>query len=221
MEKGRCEPYNSILSNEDCEERSAYAGRTKGKSFKKCLDCSGLNFGLTQDDTIEVAEEVPTKEREKIDEPELLKCSNPDCGKEADLTANMGSKDYFYRKAKLCTPCYNKKYYSEKKEEITERKGTKKEKKAPGIEKLGKRIKEGLESLEKKGSLLHNCRCKVIPVEEEATDKPPLGIKPRSIHLSKRGIEISQACIRYLEVGKRIPSEWLRELEDINLRMNP
>ena len=49
--------------------------------------------------------------------------------------------------------------------------------------------------------------------------KPPIGLKPRWVNDVERGIEISQACMRYIAERKEIPSEWLQELEEISSRI--
>lgn len=50
--------------------------------------------------------------------------------------------------------------------------------------------------------------------------KPPLGITPRFILDEERREEILLAMNRYIYENKRIPSEWLDELNEINDRLS-
>jgi len=51
--------------------------------------------------------------------------------------------------------------------------------------------------------------------EKKYMGKPPLGLKPRSIHEKERITEILEAMKRYNDVGKSIPLEWANELCDL------
>lgn len=53
-------------------------------------------------------------------------------------------------------------------------------------------------------------------VADVASDKPPLGLRPRYIVAQERAIEIVEAVDRYVRAGKQIPAEWLTELIDVN-----
>ncbi|CAI3674294.1 hypothetical protein CNEO4_620037 [Clostridium neonatale] len=50
--------------------------------------------------------------------------------------------------------------------------------------------------------------------------RPPLGITPRFILDEERREEIIDAMNRYLYKNKRIPSEWLEELNEIQDRLS-
>lgn len=53
----------------------------------------------------------------------------------------------------------------------------------------------------------------ICPVDAFVTHpKPPLGLKPRTIHDEQRRDEIINACNRYIEAKKAIPYEWIEEL---------
>ena len=45
--------------------------------------------------------------------------------------------------------------------------------------------------------------------------KPPLGLKPRSVHTNERILDIKDACNRYIAEKKDIPHEWISELFDL------
>ena len=46
--------------------------------------------------------------------------------------------------------------------------------------------------------------------------KPPIGLKPRSIHEEERKQEILEAMQRFNEAGERIPQDWIDELTELN-----
>lgn len=46
--------------------------------------------------------------------------------------------------------------------------------------------------------------------------KPPIGIRPKGIADQCRRIEIAEAIVRYVRAHKKIPCEWILELEDLN-----
>jgi hypothetical protein len=46
-------------------------------------------------------------------------------------------------------------------------------------------------------------------------ERPPLGLKPRSIHERMRLLEILEAMHRYVKADKKIPSEWHDEFNDL------
>ena len=45
--------------------------------------------------------------------------------------------------------------------------------------------------------------------------KPPLGLKPKTIHDQQRAIEILEAMKRYVLADKAIPNEWIGELGNL------
>ena len=56
-----------------------------------------------------------------------------------------------------------------------------------------------------------------VPSDFKTLEKPPIGLKPRIFILEQRISEINEAILRYQEVEKTIPDEWLKEktkLED-------
>lgn len=55
------------------------------------------------------------------------------------------------------------------------------------------------------------CRCDI----EGEWKKPPIGIMPRYIFISKRIRDIVEAMNRFIEVERDIPIEWVRELNDL------
>ena len=48
------------------------------------------------------------------------------------------------------------------------------------------------------------------------SEKPPLGLTPRSIWVEGRVKEIAFAIVRYIEAGKltKIPADWVNELSE-------
>ncbi len=50
---------------------------------------------------------------------------------------------------------------------------------------------------------------------EIKVDRPPLGVKPRDLHVKSRCHDLLQAMERYIIAGKPIPREWLLELSDL------
>ena len=50
---------------------------------------------------------------------------------------------------------------------------------------------------------------------EEIPEKPPLGLMPRHMWNKKRRDELSEAMLRYMEVGKSIPQEWIDEYNEL------
>lgn len=48
-----------------------------------------------------------------------------------------------------------------------------------------------------------------------ALAKPPIGLVPRNIHVSRRLHEIQAAITRYEEAGWDVPTAWLEELDDL------
>ena len=50
---------------------------------------------------------------------------------------------------------------------------------------------------------------------EDIKQKPPLGIKPRWTHETERLIELFEAIIRYISVGKKVPESWCSEINDL------
>lgn len=50
---------------------------------------------------------------------------------------------------------------------------------------------------------------------EEIPEEPPLGLMPRHMWNKKRRDELSEAMLRYMEVGKSIPQEWIDEYNEL------
>ncbi len=48
-------------------------------------------------------------------------------------------------------------------------------------------------------------------------EKPPLGIKPRTLVEHQRALELCEAMVRYLKAGRTIPPAWVRELSELRL----
>jgi hypothetical protein len=48
-----------------------------------------------------------------------------------------------------------------------------------------------------------------------SANKPPLGLVPKYIHDSQRGLAIIQAMDRYAIANMQIPLEWAQELYDL------
>lgn len=46
-------------------------------------------------------------------------------------------------------------------------------------------------------------------------EKPPIGLRPKSIHERDRAIEILQAIERYVIAGVKVPAHWISELKEI------
>lgn len=45
---------------------------------------------------------------------------------------------------------------------------------------------------------------------------PPLGLQPRYIHDRDRVLEILEAVRRYVLAGKKVPTEWIHELQELS-----
>lgn len=45
--------------------------------------------------------------------------------------------------------------------------------------------------------------------------RPPLGVMNRKLHDNARANEILNACLRYTAVDKKVPNEWISELQDL------
>lgn len=58
-----------------------------------------------------------------------------------------------------------------------------------------------------------------ITLNEGIFKKPPLGITPRFILDEERRNEIIDAMNRYVDRNKRIPQEWLDQLNEISERL--
>jgi hypothetical protein len=56
---------------------------------------------------------------------------------------------------------------------------------------------------------------RALNMHKDLDEKPPIGLKPRSIHNQERGLEISAAVHRYIAANKPVPREWLLELCDL------
>lgn len=50
--------------------------------------------------------------------------------------------------------------------------------------------------------------------------KPPLGLKPRTIFLEERADVIKEAIQRYFEVGQEVPVNWIEEYNIIRSELN-
>ena len=50
-------------------------------------------------------------------------------------------------------------------------------------------------------------------------EKQPLGIEPKWIWEEKRMKELGNAIVRYLEVGKKIPIEWVVEYNQLAVKV--
>lgn len=59
---------------------------------------------------------------------------------------------------------------------------------------------------------------KYINCEDKSNIKPPLGIMPRSYWDGRRQHDITDAIKRYLQVGKKIPEEWIDEYNELTDR---
>jgi len=46
--------------------------------------------------------------------------------------------------------------------------------------------------------------------------KPPIGLTPIHVHNGDRVVKILEAMMRYAEVRKQVPKEWLDELARLN-----
>jgi len=55
--------------------------------------------------------------------------------------------------------------------------------------------------------------------ENNVLIKPPLGLKPKYLMIQERRDEIFAACLRYIEVRKKIPQEWKDEFDSYNNSM--
>jgi hypothetical protein len=49
------------------------------------------------------------------------------------------------------------------------------------------------------------------------TKAPPIGLIPKFIRDTERGLEIMAAIQRYLNAGHRIPREWVQELRHLDI----
>ena len=49
-------------------------------------------------------------------------------------------------------------------------------------------------------------------------DRPPLGVKPRPIHDQGRMSDLFDAVLRYMTSGRKIPTEWIDEIDDLLAR---
>lgn len=65
---------------------------------------------------------------------------------------------------------------------------------------------------------LHEPKRKYINCEDKSNIKPPLGIMPRSYWDGRRQHDITDAIKRYLQVGKKIPEEWIEEYNELTDR---
>lgn len=51
--------------------------------------------------------------------------------------------------------------------------------------------------------------------QSKTTAKPPIGLKPRELHDSRRLHEVSEAIARYFNAGMEISPEWVEEYNDL------
>lgn len=49
--------------------------------------------------------------------------------------------------------------------------------------------------------------------------KPPLGVMPKEVWDRKRQQDLAESMVRYLEAGMKIPSEWIKEYNEISDRL--
>jgi hypothetical protein len=45
-------------------------------------------------------------------------------------------------------------------------------------------------------------------------DKPPIGLVPKYIWEQQRVVDICEAMLRYAKNGRKLPAEWIIELEE-------
>lgn len=65
---------------------------------------------------------------------------------------------------------------------------------------------------------LNNCT-ELKEVDENISvskSKPPLGVMPKEVWDRKRQQDLAEAMVRYLEAGMKIPSEWIKEYNEIS-----
>ncbi|WP_270568531.1 hypothetical protein, partial [Bacillus sonorensis] len=55
----------------------------------------------------------------------------------------------------------------------------------------------------------------VADIKQIIYEKPPIGVKPRFIHDEQRAEELSNAMMRYIQVNRKIPAEWLEEYNEL------
>jgi hypothetical protein len=51
---------------------------------------------------------------------------------------------------------------------------------------------------------------------ESLLPKPPIGLRPRNIAIQQRVQEILEAMLRYNSAHKKLPAEWVIELDELN-----
>jgi len=52
-------------------------------------------------------------------------------------------------------------------------------------------------------------------VSDEPLKKPPLGLKPRSLHMEERLVDVKSAIQRYLDANRTIPDAWISEYNEL------
>lgn len=57
----------------------------------------------------------------------------------------------------------------------------------------------------------HNLVLSLFNASHNTAERPPIGLKPRWLHDEQRQIEVKEAINRYINVGMKIPQEWLDE----------
>lgn len=57
---------------------------------------------------------------------------------------------------------------------------------------------------------------KLVEKQAKEEEKPTLGLRPRWIASSDRLSEILEAMQRYVQQHKRIPAEWIEEMQELN-----
>lgn len=69
---------------------------------------------------------------------------------------------------------------------------------------IGATIDETIDAVINKNAVLCSVSHSTIKI-------PPIGLKPKWLHDEQRQKEIKQAIERYINVGRKIPQEWLDE----------
>ena len=59
-----------------------------------------------------------------------------------------------------------------------------------------------------------------LEVRVEEIIKPPIGLTPRFLHLEQRLQDIKEACKRYEDAGKCVPTDWFAERVRIEVELN-
>ena len=54
-----------------------------------------------------------------------------------------------------------------------------------------------------------------IPIFYPLTEKPPIELMPKKLFLEQRLEELTSAMIRYLQVDKDVPNDWIEEYKEL------